>query len=71
MPNFKLKCGDSENMKAGHVSTIVFKLHQIKRRAFFFGGGGGEGDTRYVKFLLSKRENGILFRILFQENCCA
>ena len=26
---------DSENIKAGCVSTVVFNLHQIKRRAFF------------------------------------
>ena len=30
VPNFKLKYGDSENMKAGCVSTVVFNLHQIK-----------------------------------------
>ena len=37
IPNFKLKYEDSENIKADCVSTVVFNLHQIKRRAFFFG----------------------------------
>ena len=40
---------DSENIKADRVNTVVFNLHEIKRRAFlsgyicifFFGGGGG------------------------------
>ena len=36
VPNFKLKYEDSENVKANHVNTVVFNLHQIKRRAFFF-----------------------------------
>ena len=39
-PNFKLKYEDSENMKADCLSTVVFNLHQIKRRAcvsFFLG----------------------------------
>ena len=35
--NFKLKYGDSENIKADCVNTVVFNLHQIKRRAFFVG----------------------------------
>ena len=34
-PNFKLKYEDSENIKAERVSTVVFNLHQTKRRAFF------------------------------------
>ena len=38
MPNFKLKYEDSENIKADRLSTVVFNLHQIKRRAFFWGG---------------------------------
>ena len=42
MPNFKLKYEDSENIKADHVTTVAFNLHQIKRWAFF-------GDTRYKK----------------------
>ena len=37
--NFKYE--DSENIKADRVSTVVFNLHQIKRRAFFL-------DTRYT-----------------------
>ena len=37
MPNFKLKYEDSENIKADRLSTIVFNLHQIKRRALFLG----------------------------------
>ena len=32
---FKLKYEDSENIKADCVNTVVFNLHQIKRRAFF------------------------------------
>ena len=35
MPNFKLKYEDSGNIRADCVSTVVFNLHQIKRRAFF------------------------------------
>ena len=35
IPNFKLKYEDSENIKAGRVNTVVFNLHQVKRRAFF------------------------------------
>ena len=34
MPNFKLKYEDSENVKADHVNTVRFNLHQIKCRAF-------------------------------------
>ena len=30
--NFKLKHEDLENIKADFVSTVVFNLHQIKRR---------------------------------------
>ena len=37
MPNFKLMYEDSENIKADHVNTVVFNLHQIKRRALIFG----------------------------------
>ena len=37
IPNFKLKYEGSENIKADRVSTVVFNLHQIKRRAFFLG----------------------------------
>ena len=37
IPNFKLKCEDSENIKADCVNTVVFNLHQIKRRAFLWG----------------------------------
>ena len=37
MPHFTLKYEDSENVKADHVNTVVFNLHQIKRRAFFLG----------------------------------
>ena len=38
IPNSKLKDEDSENIKVDRVSTIVFKLRKIKRRAFFLGG---------------------------------
>ena len=41
IPDFKLKHEDSDNMKADRASTVVFNLHQIKRRAFFW-------DTRYM-----------------------
>ena len=37
IPNFKLKYEDSENIKANPVKTVVFNLHQFKRRAFFLG----------------------------------
>ena len=40
IPNFKLKYEDSEIIKAGRVSIVVFNLHQIKRRAFLFGTPG-------------------------------
>ena len=43
IPNLKLKYEDSENIKADRVSTVVFNLHQIKRRAFLFW------DTRYLQ----------------------
>ena len=46
IPNFKLKYEDLENIKADRVNTIVFNLHEIKRRAFF-------GDTRYIRTLTS------------------
>ena len=36
IPNFKLKYKDSENIKADRVSTVVFNLHQIKRRVLLF-----------------------------------
>ena len=38
--NFKLKCEDSENIKADGVNTVVFSLHQIKHRVFFLGTPG-------------------------------
>ena len=41
MPNFKLKYENSENIRADCVNTVVFNLHEIKRRAFFW-------DTRYL-----------------------
>ena len=37
IPSFKLKHEDLENIKTDCVSTVVFNLHQIKRRAFFMG----------------------------------
>ena len=37
VPNFKLKYEDSANIKADHVNTVVFNLHQIKCRAFILG----------------------------------
>ena len=37
IPNFKLKYGNSENIKAHCVNTVVFKQHQIKCRALFLG----------------------------------
>ena len=37
IPNFKLKHEDSENIKADCVSTVLFNLPQIKRRALFVG----------------------------------
>ena len=36
-PNFKFKHEDLKNLKTDSVSTVVFNLHQIKRRAFFMG----------------------------------
>ena len=41
IPNFKLKYEDSENIKVDCVNTVVFNLHQIKRRACFFFGTPG------------------------------
>ena len=46
IPNFKLKYEDSENIKADRASTVVFNLHQIKRRAFFFFGTPGSNLNR-------------------------
>ena len=40
IPNLKLKYWVSENIKADRVSTVVFNLRQIKRRALFFGTPG-------------------------------
>ena len=37
IPNFKLKHEDLENIITDCVSTVVFNLHQIKRRVFFIG----------------------------------
>ena len=34
--NFKLMYKNSENMKVDRVNTVVYNLHQIKRRSFFF-----------------------------------
>ena len=48
MPNFKSDYEDLENIKASHVNTVIFNLHQIKRRAFFFW------DTRYKETFLEK-----------------
>ena len=50
IPNLKSKYEDSENVKAGRVSTVVFNLHQIKRRAFF--GTLGRAVTRLVVLVL-------------------
>ena len=44
IPNFKLRYEDSENIKAGRVSAVVFNLLQIKRRAFL--------GHRYISELL-------------------
>ena len=33
--NFKLKYEDLENIKPDRPDTVVFILHQIKRRTFF------------------------------------
>ena len=35
--NLKLKYEDSENIKAGRISTVVANLDQIKRRVFSLG----------------------------------
>ena len=37
VPNFKLRCGDSENIKTNRINTVIFNLLQIKRQAFFMG----------------------------------
>ena len=34
IPNFKLKCVDSQNIKADRANTVVFTVHQIKCWAF-------------------------------------
>ena len=39
IPNFKLMYEDSENTRADRVNTVVFSLHQIKRRGFFWTPG--------------------------------
>ena len=35
VPNFKLKCENSENIKEDRVDTVIFNLHRIKGRVFF------------------------------------
>ena len=37
VPNFQLKYENSKAIKADRVNTVVFTLHQIKRRTFFVG----------------------------------
>ena len=41
IPNFKLKYENLGNIKADCVNTVVFNLHQIKRREVFW-------DTRHM-----------------------
>ena len=36
IPNFKLMCGDSDNINASRVNTVVFNLYQINCLALFF-----------------------------------
>ena len=52
--NFKLKHEDSENIKADHANTVVFNLHQIKRREFF------SWDTQYVLYTDEKNSENSL-----------
>ena len=35
IPNFNVKYENSENIIAERENTVVFNIHQIKRRAFF------------------------------------
>ena len=51
IPNFKLKYGDSESMKAHPVNTVVFDLRQIKRRTFFGTPGSLSERDLMVIFL--------------------
>ena len=46
--NFKLNYEDSENIKVDRVRTVVFNLHQIKRRTFF-RTPGIIADYKYAK----------------------
>ena len=48
IPKLELKYEDSENIIADRVTTVVFNLYQIKRRAFF-GGPGSLNNSPAVK----------------------
>ena len=37
IPNFKLMYEDLGNIKTDRVNTVIFNLHQVKRRTFFLG----------------------------------
>ena len=57
LTDFGLKYENSENVKADHVNTVIFNLHQIKRQAFFFFGISGvdtddmKGDDGWKKII--------------------
>ena len=59
IPTFKLKYEDSENIKAGLVSTVVFNLRQIKRRACFVGHPVGPYSYQIFIKIIIKRLNGL------------
>ena len=72
IPSYKLKYEDSENVKADRVTTAVFNLHQIKRRAFLFGTPG----IAYIEKSVPKKNeeikgNMILYHIQKSPcHCC-
>ena len=56
IPNSKLTYEDSGNIKSDRVNTVVFNLHQIKRRAFFW-------DTRDMFPPEEKSPNSSVFTL--------
>ena len=65
-----LKYEDSENIKADRVSTVVFNLHQIKRRAFFLGHPVVITFVALKKLLLwQQRLSSLILLIDLQKFC--
>ena len=63
IPNFKLKREGLENIKTDCVSTVVFNLHQIKRRAFFMGRPVKLPANKYIKSCWQNHEEVYAFSL--------